>query len=171
MSSHAIIIFFACVHWVVWMKVCKSWSFLMRSWASCGMLPTPPNLMPKTCKSESKASQTKKGFRISYFFFASEGRWSHSTWDLTWAWATIFDHFVIELHVHGLRWTHSFEYGLSNATPFTSWKITEFVFSTMRSYIFLRYWANNSLVAYAMEHVLTFHTHFNPTLIQQGKQH
>jgi hypothetical protein len=45
----------------------------MRSWASCGILPTPQNLMLKTCKSQSKANQTKKVFAYHTSFLQVTG--------------------------------------------------------------------------------------------------
>jgi hypothetical protein len=74
--------------------------------------------------------------------------------------------FVIGLHTHHLRCVHSLKHGFGDTHPFTSQRTTKFSFFYYEVMHLFEVLAEQHLVAYAMEHVLTLHTHFEPTLTQ-----
>jgi hypothetical protein len=77
-----------------------------------------------------------------------------------------FGHFVVRLHAHHLRCVHSFKHGFGNAPPFTSQRMTKFAFFCYEIMHLFEVLGEQHLVAYAMEHVLTLHKHFDPILTQ-----
>ncbi len=68
----------------------------------------------------------QKGFHTWDVPFLNNLRWSHFTHFLSKLEQPPFGHSIIGSHEHHLRCLHSFEIGLSNKTPFTSWRTTIF---------------------------------------------
>lgn len=121
--------------WRFW----KSSSFNAFMGPSCGMLPTPQDLMPKTYKSWLEINWTLGGFYFLNFPLASDWRWSHSTWAFAWTRGIAFWSFCHWIACASLK-MHAFIRAWSwQCRPFSQVKgQPNLPFFTMRSCIFLR---------------------------------
>lgn len=139
-------------------------------WALHGMFPMPQDWMLKTYKNWSEANQTKWGFHTLDSIFASDSKWSHSRWayvQMTRGDPTLwppFHNFVIRSHVHHLKCVPSSKLNLG--VGLCSWVkgTPNLALYTIRPCTFFRCWGEQPLCDYAMEHMPTLHTHFDPIL-------